>query len=64
LIEQAKKHSDTKIECFTKLTKEVTDCPPNLLVRQLDGYAFQERMRVCKVVVCSGGFETSSEAIY
>lgn len=64
LIEQAKKHSDTKIECFTKLTKEVTDCPPNLLVRQLDGYAFQERMRVCKAVVCSGGFETSAEAIY
>ena len=64
LIEQAKKHPDTKIECFTKLTKEVTDCPPNLLVRQLDGYVFQERMRVCKSVVCSGGFETSAEAIY
>ncbi len=64
LIEQAKKHPDTKIECFTKLTKEITNCPPNLLVRQLDGYAFQERMRVCKAAVCSGGFETSAEAIY
>lgn len=64
LIAQAKTHPDIKIECFTKLTKEITDCPVNLSVRGLDGILFQERMRVCKSVVCSGGFETSSEAIY
>jgi len=64
LINEAKKHPDKQIECFTKLTKPVKDLPTNLTVRPLDGESFQERMKVCKAVVCSGGFETSSEAIY
>jgi uncharacterized protein (TIGR00661 family) len=29
----------------------------------LDGKLFQEKMKVCKAVICSGGFETASEAI-
>ena len=29
----------------------------------LDGKEFQKKMKVCKAVVCSGGFETASEAI-
>jgi uncharacterized protein (TIGR00661 family) len=62
LISEATKHSEMKIECFTKLTKP-HDIPVNLKVYNLDGKLFQEKMKVCKSVVCSGGFETASEAI-
>ena len=63
LISQAKKYPDINIHCFTKLTKQYDELP-NLKLFNLDGKLFQEKMKVCKAVVCSGGFETSSEAIY
>ena len=63
LISQAKKYPDINIQCFTKLTKQHTELP-NLKLFNLDGKLFQEKMKVCKAVVCSGGFETSAEAIY
>ena len=63
LFSEAKKYPDTKIECFTKLTKQHEELP-NVKLYNLDGKLFQEKMRVCKSVVCSGGFETSAEAIY
>lgn len=62
LIEEAIKFPDIKLECFTKLTKKFA-CPRNLIVNDLNGKLFQEKMKVCKGVICSGGFETSSEAI-
>lgn len=63
LFSEAKKYPDTKIECFTKLTKQHEELP-NVKLYNLDGKLFQEKMKVCKSVVCSGGFETSAEAIY
>ena len=63
LINEANKHPELKIECFTKLTKNHV-VPSNVKLFNLDGKLFQERMKVCKLVVCSGGFETSAEAIY
>lgn len=63
LISQAKKYPDINIQCFTKLTKQYNELP-NLKLFNLDGKLFQEKMKVCKSVVCSGGFETSAEAIY
>jgi hypothetical protein len=63
LISEAKKHPDINIHCFTKLTKQYDELP-NLKLFNLDGKLFQEKMKVCKAVVCSGGFETSAEAIY
>ena len=62
LIKQSIQHPNLVIQCFTKLTKQF-DCPPNLTVYNLDGKLFQEKMKVCKSVICSGGFETASEAI-
>jgi uncharacterized protein (TIGR00661 family) len=62
LIDEAIRNPDIKLECFTKLTKEFI-CPRNLKVYNLNGKLFQEKMKVCKAVICSGGFETSSEAI-
>ena len=63
LISQAKKYPDINIQCFTKLTKQYDELP-NLKLFNLDCKLFQEKMKVCKAVVCSGGFETSAEAIY
>lgn len=63
LISEANKHLDLQIHCFTKLTKE-HNVPSNIKLFNLDGKLFQEKMKVCKSVVCSGGFETSAEAIY
>ena len=63
LFSEAKKYPDIKIECFTKLTKQYEELP-NVKLYNLDGKLFQEKMKVCKSVVCSGGFETSAEAIY
>ena len=63
LINEANKHPELQIECFTKLTKKHI-APSNIKLFNLDGKLFQERMKVCKSVVCSGGFETSAEAIY
>ncbi len=62
LINQAGIHKNISIECFTRLTKSF-DLPSNLKVHNLNGKLFQEKMKVCKSVVCSGGFETTSEAI-
>jgi uncharacterized protein (TIGR00661 family) len=63
LFSEAKKYPDIKIECFTKLTKQHDELP-NVKLYNLDGKLFQEKMKVCKSVICSGGFETSAEAIY
>lgn len=63
LISEANKHPELQIHCFTKLTKK-HDAPSNIKLFNLDGKLFQEKMKVCKAVVCSGGFETSAEAIY
>lgn len=62
LIKQSIQYPNLIIQCFTKLTKQF-DCPPNLILNNLDGKLFQEKMKVCKAVICSGGFETASEAI-
>jgi uncharacterized protein (TIGR00661 family) len=63
LFDEAKKYPDTKIECFTKLTKQHEELP-NVKLYNLDGKLFQEKMKLCTAVICSGGFETSAEAIY
>jgi len=63
LFDEAKKHPHINIECFTKLTRTHEDLP-NVKLYNLDGKLFQEKMKVCRAVVCSGGFETSAEAIY
>lgn len=62
LIDEAIRHPEINMECFTRLTKEFV-CPRNLKLHKLDGKLFQEKMKVCKSVICSGGFETSAEAI-
>lgn len=62
LINQARKYPNINIECFTKLTKKF-DPPENLKLFNVDAKLFQEKMKVCKAVLCTGGFETSSEAI-
>lgn len=62
LINESHIHPELNIECFTKLTKQ-HEVPVNLKVYNLDGKEFQKKMKVCKAVVCSGGFETASEAI-
>jgi uncharacterized protein (TIGR00661 family) len=62
LIDEAKRYPNVKVECFTKLTKPFESCD-NVTVHGLDGKLFMNRMRVCKAVICSGGFETTSEAI-
>jgi uncharacterized protein (TIGR00661 family) len=63
LFSEAKKYPNINIECFTKLTKTHEQLP-NVKLYNLDGKLFQEKMKVCKAVICSGGFETSAEAIY
>lgn len=63
LFSEAKKYPAINIECFTKLTKTHEQLP-NVKLYSLDGKLFQEKMKVCKAVICSGGFETSAEAIY
>lgn len=62
LIDQAHLNPGIKIECFSKITRK-HDVPSNLKLFNLDGSLFQQRMKVCKAVVCSGGFETASESI-
>jgi len=62
LIDQAQLNPGIKIECFSKITRK-HDVPSNLKLFNLDGSLFQQRMKVCKAVVCSGGFETASESI-
>lgn len=69
LIEHSRKHPDTKIECFSKFKNDderrmlEKSAPPNVKLFQLNSKLFQAKMRVCRAVVCSGGFETTSEAI-
>jgi len=63
LISEAHKYPNINLQCFTKLTKE-HNVPSNLKLFNLDGKLFQEKMKVCRAVICSGGFETSAEAIY
>lgn len=62
LVDNAALHPDLNIECFTKLTRKHQTIS-NVKLNNLDSQSFQEKMKVCKAVVCSGGFETSSEAI-
>ena len=62
LVDNAALHPDINIECFTKLTRKHQTIS-NVKLYNLDGQLFQEKMKVCSAVVCSGGFETSSEAI-
>jgi len=61
---EAKKFPLMKFECFSKLTKEYKNKPKNVKLNQLNAKLFQEKMKICSGVICSGGFETSSEAIY
>jgi len=63
LISEAEKYPNINLQCFTKLTKEHS-VPSNIKLFNLDGKLFQEKMKVCRAVICSGGFETSAEAIY
>ena len=62
LVDNAALHPDLNIECFTKLTRKHQTIS-NVKLYNLDGQLFQEKMKVCNAVVCSGGFETSAEAI-
>lgn len=64
LINECKKYPDLKVECFTKLINKFENLPKNLILNNLCGNTFQQKMKVCKAVICSGGFETTSEAIY
>ncbi len=61
---EARKFPLMKIECFSRLTKDYKNIPENIELNELDAKLFQEKMKVCSGVICSGGFETSSEAIY
>jgi len=63
LFEEAQKYPDTKVECFTRLTKEYINVPDNVKLFNVDAELFHQRMKVCSSVICTGGFETSSEAI-
>jgi len=63
LISEAHKYPNINLQCFTKLSKEQS-VPSNIKLFNLDGKLFQEKMKVCRAVICSGGFETSAEAIY
>ena len=60
---EARKYPDTQVECFTVLTKEPINVPDNVKLFNVDAKLFQQRMKVCSGVICTGGFETSSEAI-
>jgi len=62
LVDNAALHPDINIECFTKLTRKHQTIS-NVKLYNLDGQLFQEKMKLCSAVVCSGGFETSAEAI-
>lgn len=62
LVDNAALYPDLNIECFTKLTRKHQTIS-NVKLNNLDSKLFQEKMKFCKAVVCSGGFETSSEAI-
>lgn len=62
LIEVCKQNSNINIVCFTNLTKQVENVH-NLKVYQLNNKEFIQSMKICTGVVCTGGFETSSEAI-
>jgi len=62
-IKKAELVPDVRFEVFTKWTK-IFFLPRNVKLFNLDGKIFQEKMRVCKAVICSGGFETSAEAMY
>lgn len=62
LIEIAKQFPDETFHCFIKKTKEYSTSS-NVILYNIDPILFQEKMKVCKAVICSGGFETSSEAI-
>jgi len=64
LFREAKKFPLMRFECFSKLTKEYKNKPKNVKLNQLDAKLFQEKMKICSGVICTGGFETSSEAIY
>jgi len=64
LISECKKHPNLKVECFVKLKNNFKNLPENLKINDLCGESFQKKMKICKAVVCSGGFETTSEAIY
>lgn len=57
-------HYANEIHVYTKLTKKHERVPKNIRLYNLDGKVFQEKMKTCLAVICSGGFETSSEAIY
>jgi uncharacterized protein (TIGR00661 family) len=66
---EAIKYPNENIECFTRFDsneecqKENELAPKNLRFFCLNGELFQSKMKECKAVVCSGGFETASEAI-
>jgi len=62
LVDDAALHPELNIECFTKLTRKHQTIS-NVKLHNLNGQLFQEKMKVCSAVVCSGGFETSAEAI-
>lgn len=62
LIRSAVRHPELQVECYVRTTRDYA-IPSNLTLHGLDGPRFQERMKVCGAVVCSGGFATSSEAI-
>jgi uncharacterized protein (TIGR00661 family) len=63
LFEEALKNKTLQIECFTKITKKY-QVPPNITLNNLNGKLFIEKLKNCSAVICSGGFETSAEAIY
>jgi uncharacterized protein (TIGR00661 family) len=62
LIGSAVEHPELRVECFVRTTRPYAT-PVNLKLHDLDGPLFQERMKTCRAVVCSGGFATSAEAM-
>lgn len=62
LIASAIRHPELRVECFVRTTRH-HETPGNLTIHGLDGPRFQERMKTCRAVICSGGFATSAEAM-
>lgn len=63
-LNYARNYPDLIFHVYTKINNRKIETDKNVLIFDLDGKTFQEKMKICSAVICSGGFETSSEAIY
>lgn len=57
-------HIHKKFHLYTKNSHKIKYYPDHVKIFELDGEDFLNKMKICKAVICSGGFETSSEAVW